>query len=96
MSFCPLICCCFFYQAAAFTPFYRGHAHIDTRRREPWLFGEENTKLIREALRKRYMILPYLYTTVRNSFETGAAVMRFVYWLVDLCLQAFLFPKSVD
>ena len=32
------------------------------------------------------MILPYLYTIVRNSFETGAAVMRFVYWLLDLNL----------
>jgi len=64
------------YQAAAFTPFFRGHAHLDTRRREPWLFGEDNTKLIRTAIRKRYMILPYLYTTIRNSYDTGEAVMR--------------------
>lgn len=25
------------YQAAAFTPFFRGHAHHDTKRREPWV-----------------------------------------------------------
>jgi len=48
------------YQAGAFTPFFRGHAHLDTRRREPWLFGDENTQLIRAALRKRYLILPYI------------------------------------
>ena len=28
------------YQAGAFYPFFRGHAHLDTKRREPWLFGE--------------------------------------------------------
>ena len=25
------------YQAAAYQPFFRAHAHIDTKRREPWL-----------------------------------------------------------
>jgi len=64
------------YQAGTFTPFFRGHAHLDTRRREPWLFGEENTRIIRAALRKRYLILPYIYTLMRKSHETGCAVMR--------------------
>ena len=41
------------YQAAAYTPFFRGHAHIDTKRREPWLFGEENTARVRAAIRSR-------------------------------------------
>ena len=27
-------------QVATFYPFFRGHAHLDTKRREPWLFGE--------------------------------------------------------
>ena len=26
-------------QAAAYTPFFRGHAHHDAKRREPWSFG---------------------------------------------------------
>ena len=26
----------------------------DTKRREPWLFGEESTNLIRDAIRRRY------------------------------------------
>ena len=30
-------------QVATFYPFFRGHAHLDTKRREPWLFGEVNT-----------------------------------------------------
>ena len=35
------------YQAAAFQPFFRSHAHIDTKRREPWLYNESEMKLIR-------------------------------------------------
>ena len=41
------------YQQAAFQPFFRGHAHIDSKRREPYLFGEPYTSAIREAIRTR-------------------------------------------
>jgi alpha 1,3-glucosidase len=51
------------YQAGAYQPFFRGHAHIDSKRREPWLFGDSMTSLIRSAIRTRYALLPYLYTT---------------------------------
>ena len=27
------------FQLGAFYPFFRGHAHLDTKRREPWIFG---------------------------------------------------------
>ena len=27
-------------QLATFYPFFRGHGHLDTKRREPWLFGD--------------------------------------------------------
>jgi alpha 1,3-glucosidase len=50
------------YQLGAFQPFFRGHAHIDTKRREPWVFGEPWTGLIKDAIAQRYTYLPYLYT----------------------------------
>ncbi|CAI0428115.1 unnamed protein product [Linum tenue] len=64
------------YQLGAFYPFFRAHAHQDTKRREPWLFGERNTKLIRQAIHVRYMLLPYFYTVFRESNTTGLPVMR--------------------
>ncbi|KAF2069359.1 hypothetical protein CYY_009321 [Polysphondylium violaceum] len=64
------------YQAGAFQPFFRGHAHIDSRRREPWLFGEPYTSVIREAIVKRYSYLPLWYTTFYQNTLTGAPVMR--------------------
>ncbi|KAI4310832.1 hypothetical protein MLD38_035784 [Melastoma candidum] len=64
------------YQLGAYYPFFRGHAHQDTKRREPWLFGERNTELMREAIRVRYSLLPYFYTLFREANTTGVPVLR--------------------
>jgi mannosyl-oligosaccharide alpha-1,3-glucosidase len=64
------------YQSGAFYPFFRAHAHIDTKRREPWLFGEPYTSHIRDALRLRYQLLPAIYTTFHKSSVTGLPILR--------------------
>lgn len=51
---------------------------MDTPRREPWLFGPENTALIREAIRQRYSLLPYWYQLFYTAHHTGQPVMRYV------------------
>ncbi|KAJ1659441.1 glucosidase II [Dispira simplex] len=64
------------YQIGAFQPFYRAHAHIDSPRREPWLFGEPYTTMIRQAIRTRYQLLPYIYTLFYQAYADNAPVMR--------------------
>ncbi|KAK4788494.1 hypothetical protein SAY86_019813 [Trapa natans] len=64
------------YQLGAYYPFFRGHAHHDTKRREPWLFGERNTELMREAIHVRYMLLPYFYTLFREANTSGTPILR--------------------
>ncbi|KAJ3103748.1 hypothetical protein HDU96_009155 [Phlyctochytrium bullatum] len=64
------------YQAAAFQPFVRAHAHIDTKRREPWIFGEPYVSRVRSAIRDRYRLLPYVYTLFFEAHEKGIPVMR--------------------
>ncbi|XP_061644633.1 neutral alpha-glucosidase AB isoform X1 [Phyllopteryx taeniolatus] len=64
------------YQTGAYQPFFRAHAHLDTTRREPWLFGPENTALIREAVRQRYSLLPYWYQQFYHTYQTGHPIMR--------------------
>ncbi|XP_069036386.1 neutral alpha-glucosidase AB isoform X2 [Lepisosteus oculatus] len=64
------------YQTGAYQPFFRAHAHLDTPRREPWLFGDENMRLIREAVRQRYTLLPYWYTLFYSAYRTGQPAMR--------------------
>ncbi|XP_045304012.1 neutral alpha-glucosidase C isoform X2 [Leopardus geoffroyi] len=64
------------YQAGAYQPFFRGHATMNTKRREPWLFGEEHTRLIREAIRQRYTLLPYWYSLFYRAHMAAEPVMR--------------------
>ncbi|GAB5572539.1 neutral alpha-glucosidase C isoform X2 [Prionailurus iriomotensis] len=64
------------YQAGAYQPFFRGHATMNTKRREPWLFGEEHTRLIREAIRQRYTLLPYWYSLFYRAHVAAEPVMR--------------------
>lgn len=64
------------YQAGAYHPFFRAHAHIDTKRREPYLFAEPYVSHIREAIRSRYRLLPYWYTVAFQTNQTGIPMMR--------------------
>jgi alpha 1,3-glucosidase len=63
-------------QLAAFQPFMRGHAHLDSRRREPWLFPEPFLSAQRDAIRTRYFLLPYLYTQFHDASLAGTPVVR--------------------
>eukprot|EP00088_Acartia_fossae_P032112 TRINITY_DN3291_c0_g1_i2.p1 TRINITY_DN3291_c0_g1~~TRINITY_DN3291_c0_g1_i2.p1 ORF type:complete len:896 (-),score=202.34 TRINITY_DN3291_c0_g1_i2:157-2844(-) len=64
------------YQAAAFQPFFRSHAHLDSKRREPWLFSAGEMSLIRQAIRTRYSFLPFWYTQFYEAEISGVPVMR--------------------
>ena len=68
------------YQGGAFYPFFRAHAHLDTRRREPWLFEPDMTAVMRDAIKRRYELLPLWYTLFYETSKSGAPVVRWV-WL---------------
>ncbi|EME43577.1 glycoside hydrolase family 31 protein [Dothistroma septosporum NZE10] len=69
------------YQAGIWYPFMRAHAHIDTRRREPYLAGEPYTSIIAQAVRLRYSLLPAWYTAFHESSVTGAPIVRPNYYV---------------
>ena len=50
------------YRLGIFMPFFRAHAHIDSIRREPWVFSQETNLQLRDTIRLRYALLVYLYT----------------------------------
>ncbi|KAF1817541.1 glycoside hydrolase family 31 protein [Eremomyces bilateralis CBS 781.70] len=64
------------YQAGAFYPFFRAHAHIDTRRREPYVAGSPYTEIMAQALRLRYSLLPAWYTAFREASVAGTPIVR--------------------
>ncbi|CAI4055947.1 glucan 1,3-alpha-glucosidase ROT2 SKDI_02G3350 [Saccharomyces kudriavzevii IFO 1802] len=64
------------YQAGLWYPFFRAHAHIDTKRREPYLFNEPLKSIVRDAIQLRYFLLPTLYTMFYKSSTTGFPIMN--------------------
>lgn len=68
------------YQTGIWYPFFRAHAHIDSRRREPWIAGEPFTSIMRDAVRLRYKLIPTLYTLFYESSITGAPVWRPIFY----------------
>ncbi len=60
----------------ALLPFARGHTAKGNVDKEPWAFGPETETTCRQALQRRYRLLPYLYTVFREASQTGLPVVR--------------------
>jgi alpha-glucosidase len=54
---------------------------LGTPNREPWVFGEPTTSIIRNFLRLRYQLMPFLYTQVWDTCHTGHPFVRPLFWL---------------
>lgn len=77
------------YQAGIFYPFFRAHAHIDTRRREPYLAGEPYTSIITQAIRLRYQLLPTWYTAFHTASISGEPIIKPHYYVHPSDASAF-------
>ncbi|KAM4124060.1 hypothetical protein ACB094_01G203900 [Castanea mollissima] len=59
---------------SAMFPFCRGHTETDTFDHEPWSFGEECEEVCRLALKRRYRLLPHIYTLFFKAHTIGTPV----------------------
>jgi alpha-glucosidase len=63
-----------------FQPFCRNHSEKQTRRQEPWVFGEPYESQYRAMLKLRQRLLPYLYSLFEECHRTGAPLLRPLFW----------------
>lgn len=63
-------------QYGALTPFCRNHSEIGNVDQYAWSWGEVVQEIVREAVRLRYRLLPYIYASFLTASETGAPVQR--------------------
>lgn len=59
------------YQVAFLTPFLRNHHEANGYDQEPWRFGTKYEDIIRKYVQLRYQLMPYLYTVLSESHDTG-------------------------
>ncbi len=65
------------FQFGCMLPVFRSHG-TDTPR-EPWAFGEESDpeyRILRQLIRLRYRLLPYIYSTAAETCRTGLPMVR--------------------
>ena len=66
-------------QFGVYTPIFRTHATNDSKlERRIWKYS--NFEQLRETVRQRYRIFPYLYTAARETYETGVGMNRPLYY----------------
>ena len=63
-------------QMAVFHPFFRTHSSGDHGDKEPWIFGDETTDIVRKFIEMRYELLPYIYSTFWQNVERGTPMLR--------------------
>lgn len=63
-------------ELGALMPFFRAHTALHSFDQEPWSFGEETLNIARKHIRRRYRLLPYLYRLFWECHETGAPIVR--------------------
>jgi alpha-glucosidase len=63
-------------QYGTLTPFCRNHSELGNVDQYAWTWGDAVTDLVRDAIRLRYRLLPYLYAAFLEAAESGAPVQR--------------------
>jgi alpha-glucosidase len=63
-------------QLGAFLPYFRNHSEIGTSRQEPWEFSKDILEITRSYICLRYRFITYIYNLMRESSESGAPVVR--------------------
>jgi len=61
-------------------PFLRNHAHLETPRREPYVYDEATMLRVKATLQMRYKMLPLWYTLYYQYHTEGAPVVRPLFW----------------
>ncbi len=68
-------------QYGGFSPVMRTHSSKSgALNKEPWVFTVEYTDVIRQTVRQRYEMAPYIYTMARKGYDEGIALCRPMYY----------------
>ena len=82
-------------QYGGFSPVMRTHSSKSGGlNKEPWVFSEEYTNVIRQTVRQRYVMAPYIYAMARKGYDEGIALCRPMYYDYPECQEAYDFRSQ--
>lgn len=58
-------------QFSIFAPLYRNHACMGTRNQEPFAYDEKTEEILRNTIKFRYAMIPYLYSEFMKSVNSS-------------------------
>ncbi|HVO75140.1 MAG TPA: TIM-barrel domain-containing protein, partial [Ignavibacteriaceae bacterium] len=68
-------------QWGTFSPILRTHATKDPEiERRIWAYPLKYFYIMRDAIKLRYSIIPYIYTSAREAYDTGISILRPMYY----------------
>lgn len=68
------------YETGIFYPFFRNHCRMGDVAQEPWAFTPQVEAKISHLIATRYRLLPYIYSLFFEHRQSGAPLMRPVFW----------------
>lgn len=81
-------------QYAVFTPIFKTHCTKDSAiERRIWAFGDKMFTL-RDAIRLRYTLSPYIYTAARQGYDTGISMCRPMYYAYPEADEAYDYKEQ--
>lgn len=68
------------FQFSLFTPLFRNHAAMGTRRQEPYAYDAETVGILRDILKLRYAMIPWLYSELLAASESDKPLFKPLAW----------------
>ena len=81
-------------QSGVFTPIYKSHSSKDmSMEKRFWVF-QDHFDMMREAIRLRYSLSPYIYTAARECYDSGISMCQPMYYDFPETEEAYSFKQQ--
>ena len=82
-------------QFGAVSPIMRTHSTKNAKlKKEPWVFDYDITLTLRNTVRQRYTMAPYIYTMARRAYDDAIALCRPMYYDYPTAQEAYDFRNE--
>ena len=82
-------------QFGAMSPIMRTHSTKNIKlKKEPWMFDYDITLVLRNTVRQRYTMAPYIYTMARRAYDDALALCRPMYYDYPTAQEAYDFRNE--